>query len=86
MLIASKLNVSIRHKDQPRSINKGKKISLTIGELEVSYKLILLIYVFLSVIKLGLGTSEQVQIGSDLYKRSVSLHHEGVKDKVVFIR
>lgn len=26
-----------------------------------------------------------MQIGSDLYKRSVSLHHEGVKDKVVFI-
>lgn len=40
MLIASKLNVSTRHKDQPRTISKGKKISLTIGELEVSYNLI----------------------------------------------
>ena len=86
MLIASKLNVSTRHKDQPRTISKGKKISLTIGELEVSYNLIYSFEFFLVVIKLGHGTSEQVQIGSDLYKRSVSLHHEGVKDKVVFIR
>jgi len=38
------------------------------------------------VLKLGFGTSDQIQIGSDDYKRSVSLHHEGTKDKVVFIR
>lgn len=34
---------------------------------------------------LGMGTSDQVQIGGPDYKRSESLHHQGVKDSVVFI-
>ena len=38
---------------------------------------LLLMYIYI-VLKLGLGTSDQMGIGSDLYKRSVSLHHEDV--------
>lgn len=32
-----------------------------------------------------MGTSDQQTLGSPCYKRSESLHHEGVKDKVVDI-
>lgn len=34
---------------------------------------------------LGMGTSDQIQIGSPNFKRTESLHHKGTKDEVVFI-
>ena len=37
------------------------------------------------VLKLGMGTSDQIQIGSNIYKRTDSLHHAGVIDNVVII-
>jgi len=60
MLTASKPNVFTRHKEKPRSSNSLKKISLTIEELAVSFKLNNPGVFLFVVIKLGLGTSEQV--------------------------
>jgi len=32
-----------------------------------------------------MGTSDHIQVGSNTYKRTDSLHHEGVRDNVIMI-
>lgn len=60
-----------------------KKTKLMKEELKVSFNLVVC-NTFL-VMKLGMGTSDHIQFGSNEYKRTDSLHHEGVKDNVIII-